>query len=48
VAFDADNKEWRFDEPISWDDVIDRWRDRGPANEKYVNMLQSGAIEVGV
>lgn len=48
VAFDEENKEWRFDEPITWDDVIDRWRKRGPANEKYVNMLQSGKLEVGV
>ncbi|WP_424005792.1 Phenylacetic acid catabolic protein (plasmid) [Haloarcula salina] len=46
VAFDEENKEWRFDEPISWDDVIDRWRARGPANEKYVNMIQSGNIDV--
>ena len=48
VAFDEDNKEWRFDEPISWSDVIDRWRARGPANEKYVNLIQSGKIDVGV
>jgi len=46
VAFDEANKEWRFDEPISWDDVIDRWRARGPANEKYVNLIQSGKIDV--
>ncbi|MBV0902899.1 phenylacetate-CoA oxygenase subunit PaaI [Halomicroarcula salina] len=46
VAFDEENKEWRFDEPISWDDVIDRWRARGPANEKYVNMIQSGKVDV--
>ncbi|RLM53826.1 phenylacetate-CoA oxygenase subunit PaaI [Halobellus sp. Atlit-31R] len=48
VAFDAENKDWRFDEPISWDGVIDRWRGRGPANEKHVNLLQSGEIKVGV
>jgi len=48
VAFDPDNKEWRFDEPISWSDVIDRWRSRGPANEKYVNMIQSGTVNVQV
>jgi len=46
VAFDEENKEWRFDEPISWDDVIDRWRARGPANEKYVDMIQSGNVDV--
>ncbi|MGZ0747253.1 MULTISPECIES: Phenylacetic acid catabolic protein [unclassified Haloparvum] len=48
VAFDADNKEWHFDDPISWSDVMDRWRSRGPANEKYVNMIQSGTVDVEV
>lgn len=48
VAFDEENKEWLFDEPISWSDVMDRWRSRGPANEKYVNLLQSGKVDVGV
>jgi len=46
VAFDEENKEWEFDNPISWDDVIDRWRSRGPANEKYVEMIQSGKVDV--
>ncbi|MDT3437746.1 phenylacetate-CoA oxygenase subunit PaaI [Haloarcula sp. 1CSR25-25] len=46
VAFDEENKEWDFDNPISWDDVIDRWRSRGPANEKYVEMIQSGKVDV--
>jgi ring-1,2-phenylacetyl-CoA epoxidase subunit PaaA len=44
VAFVEDQKEWRFDESISWDDVMDRWRSRGPANKEYVEMIQSGAI----
>ena len=48
VAFDAANKDWRFEEPIGWDGVIDRWRDRGPANEKHVNLIQSGTLEAGV
>ncbi len=48
VAFDEANKQWRFDEPISWSDVIDRWRSRGPANEQYVNMIQSGRVSVEV
>lgn len=46
IAFDADNKEWLMDEHISWSDVVDRWRSRGPANEKYVEMLQSGKVEI--
>lgn len=47
VAYDEENKDWRFDEHISWSDVMDRWRSRGPANEHYVNLLQSGTVEVG-
>lgn len=48
VAFDEDDKRWVFDEPISWSDVMDRWRSRGPANEKYVELIQSDSIPVGV
>jgi ring-1,2-phenylacetyl-CoA epoxidase subunit PaaA len=48
IAFDAENKDWRFDEQITWSDVLDRWRDRGPANEKYVNLIQSGQVDVGI
>lgn len=38
--FDPDEKRWLFDEPISWDDVWDRWRARGPMNQRYVEMIQ--------
>jgi len=48
VAFDEENKEWDFDQPISWSDVMDRWKARGPANERYVELIQSGKIMVGV
>lgn len=48
IAYNQDDKEWYFDEPISWSDVMDRWRGRGPANEKYVNLIQSGKLEVGI
>lgn len=48
VAFDEENKKWLFDQPISWSDVIDRWRSRGPANESYVNLIQSGTVDVRV
>ena len=39
-AFDPDEKRWLFDEPITWDEVWDRWRGRGPMNERYVEMIQ--------
>ncbi len=48
VAFDEQAKEWRYDEPISWSDVMDRWRSRGPAIEEYVDLLQSGTVNVGI
>jgi ring-1,2-phenylacetyl-CoA epoxidase subunit PaaA len=38
--FDPDEKRWLFDEPITWDAVWDRWRARGPMNERYTQMIQ--------
>lgn len=48
VAFSDEEKQWYFDDPQSWDDVLDRWRDGGPAKEEYVNMIQSGELYNGV
>ncbi|MFB6353100.1 MAG: Phenylacetic acid catabolic protein, partial [Halobacteriales archaeon] len=48
VAFVEDEKRWNFDEPIGWDDVMDRWGSRGPANERHVELIQSGEVRVGV
>jgi ring-1,2-phenylacetyl-CoA epoxidase subunit PaaA len=39
-AFDEDAKTWG--EEITWDDVIRRWKARGPMNEAYVEKLQRG------
>src|ERR1700754_2935033 len=39
-AFDEEAKSWG--EQISWDDVIVRWKGRGPMNETYVAKLQKG------
>jgi ring-1,2-phenylacetyl-CoA epoxidase subunit PaaA len=38
--FDPDEKRWLFDEPITWERVWERWRGRGPMNERYVEMIQ--------
>lgn len=38
--FDPAQKRWLFDEPITWERVWDRWRGRGPMNERYVEMIQ--------
>ncbi|HEX6488116.1 MAG TPA: Phenylacetic acid catabolic protein [Candidatus Dormibacteraeota bacterium] len=38
--FDAEAKHWDFDKPISWDDVLKRWRARGPRNAEMVAQFQ--------
>lgn len=43
AAFDERNKRWLLgDGPISWDDVMVRWKKRGPKNEEFVEMVQRG------
>jgi ring-1,2-phenylacetyl-CoA epoxidase subunit PaaA len=43
AAFDEEPKRWMLDDgPISWDDVMVRWKARGPMNHDYVNRLQKG------
>ena len=43
ARFDAEKKEWLLDDgPISWDEVMQRWKARGPMNVDYVNRLQKG------
>ena len=38
--FDAESKRWDFQQPISWDDVLVRWRARGPRNTEMVELFQ--------
>jgi len=41
--FNAAEKRWLFsDGAISWDDVLKRWKGRGPMNSDYVGALQRG------
>ena len=40
VDYDAEGKRWLFEKPITWDQVFDRWKRRGPCNETYVRMFQ--------
>jgi ring-1,2-phenylacetyl-CoA epoxidase subunit PaaA len=43
AAFDAEAKRWLLDDgPIGWDQVVVRWRARGPMNRDYVRRLQRG------
>jgi ring-1,2-phenylacetyl-CoA epoxidase subunit PaaA len=43
ARFDEEKREWLLDQgPIGWDEVMVRWRARGPMNEDYVRTLQRG------
>jgi ring-1,2-phenylacetyl-CoA epoxidase subunit PaaA len=43
ATFDAPNKRWLFEDgPIGWDQVLKRWKARGPMNDEYVASLQRG------
>jgi ring-1,2-phenylacetyl-CoA epoxidase subunit PaaA len=43
AAFDEEKRSWLLEDgPITWDEVITRWRARGPMNETYVRTLQRG------
>lgn len=43
AQFDAENKRWLLEEgPIGWDQVLARWKRRGPMNESYVETIQRG------
>lgn len=45
--FIAEEKRWNFERgEISWDDVLQRWKERGPKNEEYVEHLQRGYKEL--
>jgi ring-1,2-phenylacetyl-CoA epoxidase subunit PaaA len=46
--YDPDEKRWLFDEPLTWDQVFERWKSRGPMNEQYVRMIQgNGGLFAG-
>jgi ring-1,2-phenylacetyl-CoA epoxidase subunit PaaA len=43
ARFDEERRQWLLEEgPITWDEVIARWRARGPMNREYVRTLQRG------
>ena len=46
--YDHEAKVWLTDEgEISWDQVFERWKGRGPMNEIYVESVQRSRSEVG-
>lgn len=41
MNFDAESKRWDHDAgQIGWDDVVKRWKARGPMNEEFVEQIQ--------
>jgi len=43
ARFDEDAKRWLLDDgSIGWDEVVTRWKARGPMNRDYVERLQRG------
>jgi len=40
IEYNPDEKKWLFDEHITWEKVFERWRGRGPMNERYIEMIQ--------
>ena len=47
AEFDEEQKRWLLEDgPIEWDQVIARWKRRGPANKEFVAALQAGRREL--
>ena len=47
MAFDAERKQWDHDRgQIGWDEVMQRWKARGPSNVEFVTSLQKGAAQL--
>ncbi|MCA9739963.1 phenylacetate-CoA oxygenase subunit PaaI, partial [candidate division KSB1 bacterium] len=45
--FNSDEKRWYFEEgEISWQDVLERWKGRGPKNLEFVDAIQRGKKEL--
>ena len=47
AGFDAKSKRWELEKgAVTWDDVMKRWKARGPMNEYYVERIQRGYKEM--
>ena len=47
ASFDAVHKRWELEKgAVTWDDVMKRWKARGPMNEYYVERIQRGYKEM--
>jgi len=45
-AWDADVRRWLYDDTITWEQVFDRWRARGPMNEEFVESVRRSRFSV--
>jgi ring-1,2-phenylacetyl-CoA epoxidase subunit PaaA len=43
--FDVERQEWLMDQPDTWDNVIKRFKARGPENEAFIHRIQKGFHE---
>ena len=47
AQFDEEQKRWLLEDgAITWDAVVTRWKQRGPANKEFVHALQAGRREL--
>ena len=44
--YDPDARRWLFDETLTWKQVFERWKARGPMNERYVESLRRSRFAV--
>jgi ring-1,2-phenylacetyl-CoA epoxidase subunit PaaA len=44
--FDPENKKWLYDQSDTWENVIQRFKQRGPQNQEFVERIQKGAHEL--
>jgi ring-1,2-phenylacetyl-CoA epoxidase subunit PaaA len=46
--YDPEAKRWLFEDgQITWEEVFERWKKRGPMNERYVESLRGSRGQVG-
>jgi ring-1,2-phenylacetyl-CoA epoxidase subunit PaaA len=46
-AFDAEEKRWLVEKgQITWEEVLKRWKGRGPKNKEFVGEVQRGYREL--
>jgi len=44
--YDPEERRWLFDETLTWKQVFERWKGRGPMNEEYVDSLRRSRFNV--